>query len=140
MRILVLLWAPFATLAADDARVTRLEQDVRTLQRQVQDLSRQVDQSRLQSSRPAVESGISPPSPLVAAAPAWVDAAKWQRLKSGMGEFEVFAILGTPTSTREVNGVRELFYAVDIGSSAFLAGSVQIRDHKVVEVKIPTLK
>jgi hypothetical protein len=113
---------------------------VRTLQRQVQDLSRQLDQARLQTSRPGLENGIAPPSALVAASPAWVDAAKWRRLASGMGELEVIATLGTPTSTREVNGARELFYAVDIGPAAFLAGSVLMRDHKVVEVRIPTLK
>src|SRR3954469_11965698 len=101
--ILVLLVAPAVPLAADDARVIRLEQDVRTLQREMQDLSRQLGQARLQITRPGPENGISPPSPLVAASPAWVDAAKWKQLKSGMGELEVMSTLGTPTTTREVN-------------------------------------
>jgi hypothetical protein len=49
-------------------------------------------------------------------------------------------VLGPPTSMREENGVRVLLYAVEIGSSGFLGGSVSLRDRKVVDVQKPVLK
>jgi hypothetical protein len=142
MRILLLLIVPVMALGADDARVTRLEQDVRTLQRDLQNLSRQIEQVRLQTTRPGADGRPPPPAPALAAAdsPAWLDAAKWQRLRSGMSELEVISALGPPSSIREQSGTRELLYAMEIGSSAFLGGSVRLRDRAVVEVRIPTLK
>jgi len=136
----LLLILPAAALAADDARVTRLEQDVRSLQRDVQNLSRQVDQLRLSTTRPGTDSRLPPPPPPVADASGWLDATKWKKLRPGMSELEVISTLGTPTSTRERDGARELLYAMEIGSLAFLGGSVVLRDRKVVEVQMPTLK
>ena len=136
--LLVLL--PSVTPAADDARVTRLEQDVRSLQRDLQNLSRQIDQLRLQTSRPGTEGRLPPPPPPVTDSSGWLDAAKWKKLRPGMSELEVISLLGVPTSTRERDGARELFYAMEIGSSAFLGGSVVLRDRRVVEVQAPTLK
>ena len=63
MRILLLLWVPAMALAADDARVTRLEQDVRTLRTELQNLSRQIEQLRLQNTRPEVDGRTPPPAP-----------------------------------------------------------------------------
>jgi hypothetical protein len=142
MRILLLLWVPAMALAADDARVTRLEQDVRTLRTELQNLSRQIEQLRLQNTRPEVDGRTPAPPPALdtPSAPAWLDAAKWKRLHPGMNELEVISALGAPSSIREQNGTRELFYAMEIGSSAFLGGSVRLRDRAVIEVKTPTLK
>src|SRR3954471_7364390 len=98
LRLLVLLAAPALAAAADDSRVTRLEQDVRTLQRDVQVLTRQLEQMRLQSTRPTLEGRVAPlPSPAPTGA-AWLDAAKWKRLRLGMSELEVIGSLGPPTS------------------------------------------
>jgi hypothetical protein len=142
MRILLLLCVPAMALAADDARVTRLEQDVRTLRTELQNLSRQIEQLRLQNTRPEVDG--RPPPPALAldtpTAPAWLDAAKWQRLRPGMSELEVISALGPPSSIREQAGTRELLYAMEIGTSAFLAGSVRLRNRSVVEVRVPALK
>ena len=142
-RILAILLTtmPVAALPADDARVMRLEQEVRTLQRDLQNLSRQLDQLRLQATRPTSDGRLPPPPPPpVADTSGWLDATKWKKLRPGMSELEVISTLGAPTSTRERNGARELFYAMEIGSSAFLGGSVVLRDRKVVEVQAPTLK
>jgi hypothetical protein len=130
-----------AASAADDPRVSFLEQEVRNLQRQVQTLSRQVDALRTRPDRPRA-TGAAPPA---SAAPVtdperWIDAARWQRVKAGMGELEVVGILGPPTSMREENGTRVLRYALEIGSSGFLGGSVALRDRAVVEVRAPTLQ
>lgn len=139
-RLLWLILLPAAALAADDARVMRLEQDVRNLQREVQNLSRQIDQLRLQTTRPGADGRLPPPPPAVADTSGWLDATKWKNLRPGMNELEVISTLGPPTSTREHDGTRELLYAMEIGSSAFLGGSVVLRDRKVVEVRPPTLK
>jgi hypothetical protein len=136
---ILLMILPTAALA-DDARVTRLEQDVRSLQREVQNLSRQIDQLRLQTTRPSADGRLPPPPPPVSDTSGWLDAGKWKKLRTGMSELEVIATLGAPTSTRERDGARELLYAMEIGSSAFLGGSVLLRDRKVVEVQVPTLK
>jgi hypothetical protein len=140
----LLLCMPAMAVAADDARVTRLEQDVRTLRRELQVLARQIDELRLQATRPGTDA--RPPPPALAldnpspSAPAWLDAAKWERLRPGMSELEVISALGPPSSVREQNGTRELLYAMEIGSSTFLGGSVRLRERAVVEVRIPTLK
>jgi hypothetical protein len=127
-----------AAVLADDARVMRVEQDVRNLQREVQNLSRQIDQLRLQTTRPSAD-GRLPPTPVTDTS-GWLDASKWKKLRPGMSELEVITTLGAPTSTRERDGAQELLYAMEIGSAAFLGGSVLLRDHKVVEVQAPTLK
>lgn len=142
-RLLVLPLAlailPMATRAADDPRVTRLEQDVRALQRDLLALTRQIQQLQLQTSRPAPDGRAPPPAPIDTGM-GWLDAAKWRHLRTGMSELDVIGTLGPPTSIREQDGVRELMYAMEIGTSAFLAGSVLMRDRAVVEVRIPTLK
>jgi hypothetical protein len=142
-RVLLAAWMLFCTSAApaaDDFKVIKLEQDVRNLERQVQSLSRQLDELRTHASRSGER--IAPPA--ASATPvdggAWLDAAKWRRLKPGMSELEVIAALGPPASMREENGMRTLLYAMEIGSSGFLSGSVSLRDRVVVVVQTPVLK
>jgi hypothetical protein len=139
-RFLVLLSLPVAALAADDSRVLRLEQDVRSLQRDLQTLSRQIEQLRLQATRPSTDGRLPPAPVLSTTGPAWLDASKWKQITAGMSELEVIALLGPPSSTREQDGARELLYAMEIGSSAFLGGSVLLRDRRVREVRVPVLK
>jgi hypothetical protein len=57
-----------------------------------------------------------------------------------MSELESIGILGTPTSLRMEEGTRLLLYALEIGSSGFLVGSVRLRDGSVVSVQKPTLQ
>ena len=71
----------------------------------------------------------------------WLDAANWKRVRVGMSELEAINILGAPTSLRgESSGARTLMYAMEIGSSGFLSGSVELRDRKVVSVQLPALR
>ncbi len=72
--------------------------------------------------------------------PAWLDAAKWGHIRPGMTELEVLTLLGPPASMREAEGGRLLHYAQEIGASAFLAGSVRLKDGVVAEVQIPRLR
>lgn len=140
----VALFACLPGLAAADAvsdlRVVQLESDVRELKRQVVMLSRQVDE--LQRARPD-RSGPRDTSGATAAPAAsttWIDAAKWQKLHTGMSELDVLTLLGPPSQVREVDGSRLLFYALEIGTGSFLSGTVTLRDKAVAEIRKPELK
>jgi hypothetical protein len=137
---LILGCLPFTSGAADDHRVSFLEQEVRNLQRQVQALSRQVEQLTSRPARLVDRPGIPARAAAAGASDAWLDAAKWRRLSPGMSELEVIEALGRPTSMREENGARVLFYAMEIGDSGFLTGSVTLRDRIVSEVQLPELR
>jgi hypothetical protein len=136
----MLLSLPVVALGADDVKISQLEQDIRDLQRQVQALSRQLDSQRLPPS--AVAEPIRPravPAPSTGM-PQWVDAAKWKRLATGMSELEVFGVLGPPTTMRTEQGQRLLLYALEIGNSGFLRGSVTLQDRTVVAIQAPVLQ
>jgi hypothetical protein len=145
MLVALLLGAPGAAFAADDIKIMQLEQDVRDLQRQVQAQSQLIAELRAQINRP-----VAQPVPAAAAAAGvqiaaekgavWLDAARWQQVKPGMGELEVVSLLGPPTSMREKDGDRVLMYAMEIGSSGFLSGSVTLRDRIVLRTQKPELR
>jgi hypothetical protein len=130
--------------AQDDAtyRLMKLEQDVRNLERQVQTLTRQLDELKQQSARAGDRStsGNRSSAPAAASSTAWLEAARWDRVRSGMSELEVINILGPPTSLRQEGEARVLLYAMEIGAANFLGGSVEFRDKAVSEVRKPTLK
>jgi len=132
---------PAASWAADDQRISFLEQEVRNLQRQMQAVTWQLDQLRNR-----VEPAATPSAARTGAVPAadelpqWVDASRWRKLRVGMSELEVVSMLGKPSSMRDEDGARLLLYALEFGSSGFLGGSVKVRDHAVVEVHPPMLQ
>ena len=146
--LLALLAVPLlghSALAQDDAtyRLMKLEQDVRNLERQVQTLTRQIDELKQQSARAGEHGALSTRSATASAATsstAWLEAARWDRVRTGMSELEVIGILGPPTSLRQEGDARVLLYAMEIGSANFLGGSVELRDKAVSEVHKPTLK
>lgn len=140
--ILMLSVAELAAAAADDYKIIKLEQDVRRLEQQVRELSRQIGELQRQTGAPIVPV----PGEQETAAPSdpqpWLQAKNWQRLRVGMSELEVIDALGPPTSTRLADdGVaRVLFYALEIDAGSFLSGSVEMRDHRVVQINMPALK
>jgi hypothetical protein len=139
------LCGPVALPAADDLRVMQLEQDVRNLRREVQLLTQQLAALQAQPVPPAGRSPSLPPSTTGSAdgglvATAWVDASKWERLRPGMAELEVIGLLGPPTSMRAQGDERVLLYALEIGTSGFLGGSVTLRDRSVAAVQKPVLR
>jgi hypothetical protein len=134
----IVLWLPLAAGAAEDGRVNFLEQEVRRLQQEVLAMRRRLDALE----RPALNTPGLPPRAdrSVPASDTWLDAAKWKKLRVGMSELELLSLLGTPTSMREMDGARVMFYAREIGGSAFLGGSVTLRDGVVSEVQPPVLR
>lgn len=137
----MVLWAPLAA-AADDLKVRQMEQDIIRLQRDVQEQARQIELLRGQLRVPAQASPLQRPRSATgtSASVAWVDASKWARMQTGMGELDVIALLGPPTSLRREEGASVLLYALEIGTSAFLAGSVTLRDGRVTAVQVPRLQ
>ena len=141
MLLAVLLTAaPVVAMAADDGRFSYLEQEVRNLQRQVLALTRQVDEMRSGPARLPARPVRAPAGAPAADNDAWLDAAKWRKLRVGMAELDVIGTLGRPTSMREDGGARVLLYAMEIGASGFLSGSVTLRDRVVAEIQTPELK
>jgi hypothetical protein len=145
LMLLVLPAAPtcMPAAAADDFKVMKLEQDMRNIERQVQDLSRQLNELQQRASR-ASDRPSSAPSSSAAPAPStdWLNADAWRRVRPGMTELEVLELLGPPTSMRGAadSGTRQLLYAMEIGSSGFLGGSVLLKDRRVAEIQVPTLR
>jgi hypothetical protein len=136
--IVALLLIASSALADDYNRIIRLEQDVRDLERQVNALQREMSDLRQRGARAGTPSNLEETA--LAAPDAWIDAEKWQRLKIGASELEVIEALGAPTSMRVQDGTRVLLYAMEIGSSGFLSGSVTLKDREVIAIELPTLK
>ena len=139
MPVVLLALLPLSASAADEHRISFLEQEVRNLQRQVQSLSRQVDELRTRPDQPDKPSAAVRSATPAAALGQWVDAKRWKQIRPGMSELEVINSLGPPTSMRTEGDARLLLYAMEIGSSGFLGGSVTLRDRTVVEVQQPAL-
>jgi hypothetical protein len=130
---------PAVSRAADDPRISFLEQEVRNLQRQMQTVTWQLDQLRNRVD-PASLPSARVASPIASEPAQWIDPSRWRQLRVGMSELEVIALLGKPSSMRDQDDARVLFYALEIGSAGFLGGSVKLRDRAVVEVHQPVLQ
>jgi hypothetical protein len=72
----------------------------------------------------------------------WLASANWDRVKRGMKELDVIAVLGRPTSARtDADGkIRVLLYALELGPDSALAGNVRLDDSGVIEINKPTIR
>ncbi len=136
---------PLPTFAQDALRIRQLENDVRSLQREVSMQNLRIE--RLESSVRAPGAGsVQPPTtaePRAAdSSPAWLISTNWDKLRPGMKELDVIALLGRPTSVRtdENAKTRTMFYALELGPNAFLTGNVTFGDAGVAEINRPTLR
>jgi hypothetical protein len=132
---------------ADDLKISQLEQAVRELKQQLLQYSRRIERLEAESTRSNANRRPieAPPSRAPEEAPSesrvWLDIRKWDRVRVGMGESDVLSLLGPPTTMRKSNGTREmLFYALELGASSFLSGSVTLDNKQVVEFAKPVLK
>jgi len=146
----ILLSAPImclliaGTAAAQDLKISQLEQDVRELQQLVQRQSRRIDvlESELNLSRGGA---TAPPSAAIIVqntTQPWLKLSNWDRVRIGMSEMEVIQVLGPPTTIRSPGDGRQrtLFYAMELGAGSFLSGQIQIESAKVAAVQKPALK
>ena len=130
-RMLVVLLAlmPLSAAAADEQRISFLEQEVRNLQRQVQAhvaADRRIAYPAWKGPRPRRQRRRLSLRPRARTNGSTRRAGA--QVRPGMNELEVIGLLGPPTSMREEGGARVLLYALEIGSSGFLGGSVTLRD------------
>ena len=134
-----LLWQPLQAAPIDEFRLSDIEQSLRTLETTVKDQARQIAELQRQSGHTALP--VTTPS-AVSNDSRWVSSSNWARIKPGMEELQVIEILGAPTQQRtgDDSKRRTLLYAMEIGRSGFLSGSIILTDGRVSSVEIPTLK
>lgn len=136
--------SPAPAQVVDDLRVRQLEGEVSRLQREVDAQSRRIDElergARTNSLTP--RAAATTPAGREDRSPAWLLSTNWDRVKPGMKELDVIALLGRPTTVRaDADGKRHsLMYAMELGPNAILAGSVSIGDSGVAEVHKPVLR
>jgi hypothetical protein len=141
-----LLIVTLPAAAQDALRVRQLESDVQRLERDIQAQSRRIDQ--LEQSLRGAGTQPLPTSPSVLrqnageGSPAWLVSTNWDRVKVGMKDIEVIALLGRPTTVRkEDDGKRHvLLYALELGPNAVLAGNVELTETGVTQVNKPVLR
>jgi hypothetical protein len=71
-----------------------------------------------------------------AAANQWKIASSWDRLRIGMSQAQVVAILGQPTSIRYIASQRMLFYQGNIPAGQ-ITGTIEISDDRVYSINKP---
>ena len=141
-----LLMAALPASSQDALRVRQLESDVQRLERDLQAQSRRIDQ--LEQSVRAAGTQPLPTSPSLLrqstgeGSPAWLVSTNWDRVKVGMKDVDVIALLGRPTSVhKEDDGKKHvLLYALELGPSAVLAGNVEFTESGVAQVHRPALR
>jgi hypothetical protein len=134
--------APLTASAEDEIRVRQLENEVMRLQREIDAQNMRIE--RLESSTRTP--GVAPPpvsAPRAAdASPAWLVSTNWDKLRVGMKELDVIALLGRPTSvhTNADTKTHTMFYAMELGPNTFLTGNVRFGDAGVAEITKPALR
>ena len=110
-------------LAEQDRRITALENALRVQQSGV-------TQAPRGNAAPSATLG-DPSRP-------WTVSANWDRLKDGMSQGQVTAILGEPMSIEDIgDGFRTLFYRGDVPRSGSVSGNVKLEDERVWQVNKP---
>jgi hypothetical protein len=68
---------------------------------------------------------------------AWRSPGSWVRLKVGMSESQVLAILGSPTSAKVLHEFKTIFYIGDVPGSGVVNGSIELKDGRVYDINVP---
>jgi hypothetical protein len=132
-----------AVAQVDDLRVRQLENEVSRLQREIDAQARRIDELERTARNGAVAPRLPPATtPREDSSPAWLVSTNWDRLRPGMKEIDVIALLGRPTSVRaDTDGKRHsLFYAMELGPNAVLSGNVQLDAAGVTAINRPVLR
>jgi hypothetical protein len=67
----------------------------------------------------------------------WKSPSVWERVKNGMSQEQVVALLGRPTSVENAGSFRTLFYRGDVVGSGFVSGNIKLDDDRVWQVNKP---
>jgi hypothetical protein len=133
----------FAQGGVDALRVRQLEQDILRLQRELDTQSRRLE--TLERTQRIASAGVPSHAPTSKApdnSPSWLVGTNWDRVRPGMKELDVIALLGRPTTVRmdDDGKARSFFYAMELGPNAILSGSVRLGDAGVTEITRPALR
>ena len=139
---------PVASSADDSARINRLETEIQQLRTQIDVALRRIQQLEEEIERKNGEAlvGATPPklpdqaptpAPLKAGNFPWHSPEPWTRIRPGMTQAEVVAILGEPTQVESMESYKTLFYRGSVAGTGSPNGLVNLRDDKVVAVKKP---
>jgi hypothetical protein len=72
---------------------------------------------------------------------AWLTRETWRKLKPGMSEAEVVAVLGPPTAVRgQPPASKTLLYTLELEGTGFLSGTVVLEDGRVRTITEPQLR
>lgn len=130
--------------ANDNVRIRQLEGEVSRLQRDIAAQARRIDQleGAVREAQSSVGRASAPVFRRGDDSPAWLVVGNWDRIRPGMKQEEVIAILGRPTSTRsgQDGGTRTLLYALEVSPTAVLAGNVQLDGSGVTRINRPALR
>lgn len=140
LAILAMAFLPISW-AEDASRIRELENEVSVLRRVVVEQGRRLEELERQS-------GARNDAPHRAGTPhsytdsrsssnRWHIPSNWDRIKSGMSESQVGAILGSPTSAESVGPYRTIFYRGEVGNSGSVSGNVKLQDDRVWQVNKP---
>ncbi len=137
------LFLSTATRAEDDLRLRQVENEVGRLQRELDAQSRRIDGLERNARAGSVpQTPLSVPQQREESSPAWLVSTNWDRVRVGMKDIDVIALLGRPTSVRtDADGKAHLLlYALELGPNAVLAGNVRLADSGVTEITKPILR
>jgi hypothetical protein len=135
--------APAIAQQQQDPRVQQLEIEVARLAREIGALTRRIDalEPGLRQLNNDAMTALPRPAPTIDRTAPWMIIANWDRVKPGMTPTQVVEILGPPNTVRDAkDGTRTLFYALELGPTAILAGNVRTNPQGVVEVTKPVLR
>jgi hypothetical protein len=112
-------------IAEQDRRISELEKAIRLIQSSAVSAQKQ-------------EATLEKPSITQIFKPGWHSQAAWEKIKRGMSEPQVVAILGKPTSIDDIGaGHRKLFYRGEVAGSGFVSGNVSFSDDQVYFISNP---
>lgn len=127
-------------------RFRQLEGEVSRLQRELDAQARRIDQLE-RTLRMRSAQTLSPPPPDIVrpqteSSPAWLVSTNWDKVRIGMKDIDVIALLGRPTAVRtDPDGkTHSLMYALELGPNAVLAGNVRLNESGVSEINRPVLR
>jgi anti-sigma-K factor RskA len=140
--------SPTAATADDAARISRLETEIQQLRAQVDEQGRRIQQLESELARragplsvpaqPKPRAGeMRTDAPAATGPQAWHSAPAWARVRPGLTEAEVVAILGPPTAADSVGALKSLFYRGAAPGGRALSGHVNLKDGLVVAVSQP---
>lgn len=135
-------------VADDAARISRLETEIQQLRAQVDEQNRRIQRLEAELARragaPALPTQPKPrvgemrtDAPVASGTEPWQSASAWARVKPGLTEPQVVAILGAPTAADSVGALKSLFYRGTAPGGRALGGHVNFKDGLVVAVSQP---